>query len=332
MRKYSAYFLSGLVVSLVVLGISSCGDDTPAVKPKLSFSESSMTVNEADGLIEVEIVLDKPAPEDVTISYELSGDAYDAIRADIEDELTDFEVVGEYEEVVIEKGETTGVIQLQLYADFLIEDSETIEIQITETDSERIEITRDDDIEITLEQEQDGLLVVLEWDETYTDVDMDELLRVADIGGNVATQSVAWGSVAGSTISGESIFIPKSIEDALYGLSYTYYSGTQEPMNFTVTMVEAIDGIFEAAEDRDVFNGQYTLANINAWIGNGSSTKVVQTFENVGGVFTNFSDISTPGSGSRVGTEGGISNTLVNEKLTKLSSAKLKSLLKSLKK
>ncbi|HPH46827.1 MAG TPA: hypothetical protein PKU83_07470, partial [Chryseolinea sp.] len=234
MKKYSALLLSGLVIALLG-SISSCSEDEPYVKPKLSFAESSMTVNEIDGTIEIEVVLDKPAAEDFTISYELDGDAYDEIRAEEEDELADFEVVGDYGEIEIEKGEDSGIITLQLFADFIIEGNESIEIEITSVDSDKIEITNDDDIEITLEQEQDGVLVVLEWDETYTDVDMDMLLRAVDLGGNASTGPVVWGSVNGSFVSGESIFIPKSIEDVVFGLSYTYYEGTAEPMNFTAT-------------------------------------------------------------------------------------------------
>ncbi|HOY49435.1 MAG TPA: hypothetical protein PLJ60_15605 [Chryseolinea sp.] len=297
MKKYSALLLSGLVIALLG-SISSCSEDEPYVKPKLSFAESSMTVNEIDGTIEIEVVLDKPAAEDFTISYELDGDAYDEIRAEEEDELADFEVVGDYGEIEIEKGEDSGIITLQLFADFIIEGNESIEIEITSVDSDKIEITNDDDIEITLEQEQDGVLVVLEWDETYTDVDMDMLLRAVDLGGNASTGPVVWGSVNGSFVSGESIFIPKSIEDVVFGLSYTYYEGTAEPMNFTATFAEAVDGVFEAEEDRQVFQGTYTLANINEWT-NFNTTKVVQTFENIAGVFTNFSEITAPATGSR---------------------------------
>ena len=325
---YSITFLS--VMIMFSLQLTSCKEDEPFVKPKLSFAEATLTVNEADGTIEVELILDKAYNDDIKINYELDGDAFDDFRADIEEELADYEVVGEYGEVTIEKGETKGIIELRLLADFIIEDTESIEISITSTDSENIEITREDDMEISLEQEQNGILVELTWDETYTDVDMDLLLRVADIGQNVAAQAVVWGSIRESFVPGESIFIPASVENVIYGFSYNYYSGTKDPMNFTATIAEAIDGIFEAEANWDVKNGTYTLANINAWT-NAGSTKVVQTIKNVNGDFTELSEIAVPSSGSRVGDPGSIPEVLTRDDLSLSKNKRLNAILKNLK-
>jgi len=325
---YSTTFL--IVMAMFSLELTSCKDDEPFVKPKLSFAQKTLTVNEADGTIEVELILDKAYSEDITISYKLDGDAFDDVRADVEDELADYEVIGEYEKVTIEKGETKGIIELRLLADFIIEDTESIEISITDTDSENIEITRDDDMEISLEQEQNGIIVELTWDETYTDVDMDLLLRVADIGQNVATQAVVWGSIRESFVPGESIFIPASIENVIYGFSYNYYSGTKDPMNFTATIAEAIDGIFEAEANWDVKNGTYTLANINEWT-NASSTKVVQTIKNVNGDFIELSEITVPSSGSRVGDPSSIPKVLMKDDLSLIKNKRLNTILQNFK-
>jgi len=325
---YSTTFL--IVMAMFSLELTSCKDDEPFVKPKLSFAQKTLTVNEADGTIEVELILDKAYSEDITISYKLDGDAFDDVRADVEDELADYEVVGEYEKVIIEKGETKGIIELRLLADFIIEDTESIEISITDTDSENIEITRDDDMEISLEQEQNGIIVELTWDETYTDVDMDLLLRVADIGQNVATQAVVWGSIRESFVPYESIFIPASIENVIYGFSYNYYSGTKDPMNFTATIAEAIDGILEAEANWDVKNGTYTLANINAWT-NAGSTKVVQTIKNVNGDFIELSEITVPSSGSRVGDPSSIPKVLMKDDLSLIKNKRLNTILQNFK-
>ena len=59
MKNYDAYILSITTIIAVGFGFSSCKDDEPAAKPKLSFSQSTMTVNEGDGTIDVELVLDK---------------------------------------------------------------------------------------------------------------------------------------------------------------------------------------------------------------------------------------------------------------------------------
>src|SRR6187431_1793812 len=104
MRRYSALFLSGLVLAFFGLTISSCKDDPePYVKPKLSFAESSMTVDEADGVIEVEVTLDKPADEDITITYELGGTARDKVAAGTTLPY-DYEIISDYLEIEIDKG------------------------------------------------------------------------------------------------------------------------------------------------------------------------------------------------------------------------------------
>lgn len=284
MRKRSRLFVS-ILFSLIVVFISSCKDDEPAPKAKLSFAESTITVNEADDVIEIEIVLDKPVKEDITVEYSLKGTAEDVVSGG-----EDYEIISDYLEVDIDEGETTGIIEIQLYSDLSFEDSETIEIELENVDSDAVELTSNDDIEIVVEQE-DGLGIVLQWPSQT--VDMDLILRA---GSNTTT----WAGVLAVSYYGfpEEIFLPNVAEFAAYGLSYTYYDGNVDPLNFTVTFVEVINGVPEAVANRLAFNGVYTLANKNTWT-DIASTKVVQTFVKSGGVFTNFSPLTIPGSGSR---------------------------------
>ncbi len=159
MRKYSV-LLSAFVLFTLGMIISSCKDDDPPAKPQLSFELSELTVNEADGEIEVKVVLDKPASEDITIDFSLAGTAVDDVSAGTT-RPADYEIVGDPGELEIAEGETTGIITVSLYTDTDFEsDPEIIEISIDEVDSEDIEITRNDEITITVEQE-DGLLIVL---------------------------------------------------------------------------------------------------------------------------------------------------------------------------
>ena len=58
----------------------------------------------------------------------------------------DYEVISDYLELEIPKGETIGIIELDLYSDSDFEDDETIELSIEEVDSEAIEITREDEM------------------------------------------------------------------------------------------------------------------------------------------------------------------------------------------
>lgn len=297
MRKRSRFLVPVLLFSLMMLVIPSCKDDEPAPPAKLSFAESEITVSEEDGIIEIEIVLDKAAKEDITVEYTLAGSAIDLITAGTQ-YSPDYEILGEYLEIEIEEGETTGVIEIELYGDYYIEDDETIEIEIESVSSDDVEITNDDDIEITLQQEGNGMIVLLDWpDPTPTaSADMDLLLRTGTTIGTLG--NVVAGSADGSTSPGELIFIPSSIGNAAFGLAYNYYEGTIDPLTFDVIFAEVVAGTIEAEANRATYQATYTAVNKNPW-SNVNSTKVVQTFVMVSGVCSNFSAIVVPSSGSR---------------------------------
>ncbi|MEX2233869.1 MAG: Calx-beta domain-containing protein, partial [Cyclobacteriaceae bacterium] len=148
MKNYTAFILSIATVIAVGFGFSSCKEDEPPSKPKLSFSESTMTVNEDDGTIEVELVLDKAYSKDLNIEYDLGGTASDQDAVGTAD--ADYEVAGDHGSVVIESGETSGVIELDIYDDSDFEDNETIEISIIDINTSDVELTADDEIEITI--------------------------------------------------------------------------------------------------------------------------------------------------------------------------------------
>lgn len=294
-----------LVISIFTLSafcllLSSCKDDVPPAKPKLSFDKSSITVNEADGEIEIKIKLDKGAFEDFKINYEVSGTALDKVTAG-NTKAPDYEITSDYLETEIIKDDSIGIIKLKLYSDLSIEEDETIIISIKDVDSENIEITRNDDIKITVEQE-DGMVVVLQWGigagEKYTNVDMDLFLWAKGSDSNLGLTSI--GSANGSFISPEYFFLPtKAAVDGTYGLSCNYYEGTVEPMNFTVSFIKLVGGVDKSPI---VKKGRYTLANVNPWDTSKKDPLLVQTFEKSGGDFTNFSEITIPPTGSRLST------------------------------
>ncbi len=294
MRRYIGVVLMNLAVILFMTAISSCKDDEPPAKAKLSFAESSITYNEADDIIEIQVKLDKPATEDFTAEYELNGTAQDEETA-TQNSPADYMIIedlSDYGEIDIDKGETVGIIQIQLYTDFELEDDETIEISLIDVDSDKVELTRDDETEITLQQE-DGLIIRLSWPSAT--VDMDLLVRIG------ATTST-WEGILTGSVNGfpEIAFIPEVIGDAAYGMSYTYYDGIADPLDFTVAFIELDNGEIEPQANWLSFTGRYTLANINKW-DDISTTQVVQTFERIGTSWTNFSSpITIPASGSRV--------------------------------
>jgi len=331
MRKLNVPFLSALTLGSFVLLVSSCKDDEPPAKPKLSFSAPTLTAKESDADLEIQVVLDKAASEDITIEYSLSGDATDDASAT--NDPPDYEVVGEYGEVEIPKGETTGIITLNLFSDSDLEDDETIEISIEEVDSDQIEITRDDEITITVQQE-DGLIVALEWGqdegETYTDVDMDLFLWAENTSSvlvrtnYVGLSGPNYTSIRGGYTSPEFFFLPTAgVEDGALGLSATYYAGTANPMNFDITFIEIVNGDDVSTVTK---SATYTLANLNEWDGdNGTDPVLIVKFKKAGTDFTDFEDIVVPGTGSRMGSSGEV--TIKNKASNAGLSARIKEFL-----
>jgi len=305
MRKLGALLLSSTILSAFVLFVSSCDDDEPPVKPKLSFGLSTLTAKESDGNLIIEVILDKPATEDITIDYALGGTAVDDVTAGTTAD-PDYEVVGDYLEVEIEEGETTGTIELDLYTDALLEEDETIEISIEDVDSDQIEITRDDEINITLLQE-DGIVIALTWPAPAADksADMDIILRV---GQTTATLTSFLNVAAEASFQGpELMFVPTAATFPAYGLSYVYYDGNLDPLAFKVTFVDFVNGEFEAEATRESFEATYTAINKNKWTSATiNTTIVVQTFLKTGGAFTSPSVITVPGTGSRISTSDNI--------------------------
>lgn len=430
MKNFPAFILSITMVISLGFGFSSCKEDEPPAKPKLSFADTEITVDEDDGVLEVELVLDKAHSKDLRIEYELGGTASD--QDVVGTANADYEVEGTHGVVEIEAGQTSGWIVLNIYADAAFEDDETIEIAILDTNTDQIELTAEDEvvitvtnddeqltanftattatvnevdgieglfevavqldktatsnvtieytlagtaldstfafaegipasyydyyingvtgqvvvpagqstanieiqlysdfryendetIEITLTgstaaqigtsnkmtitvKQQDGKVIALVWDEAHTNVDMDMFLW---IGEDLTTLDgvIATAIVPSTTVRQEIIFIPKAFTDgiteAAFGLSYVYYSGTANPMNFEAHFVDFAAGALEAEATRDIYAASYTLDNINAWDETEINPAIVQTFRVVNGEYVDITDITVPASGSRVKT------------------------------
>jgi hypothetical protein len=287
---------------------------------KVSFASATRTVKESDGPIEIELTLDNPAPQDLTVTYEFNYDlpngvfpAYDSlfihnyaisigINPELLREFHDFYVDGEYGVVSIPVGETSAKITLVLYSDFQFENNETIEINLKSV-SQGGQVGTTSKTTITLNQE-DGRIIALLWDPSHTNVDLDMFLWVGEEVNSLNTIL----HIAASprfTPREEIIFFPKilaeEIDDLAFGLSYIYYEGTANPMNFEAHFIDFTNGAFEPVGDRDIFSASYTLANINPWdTENGTVPKVVQTFKIVNGEHVELSDITVPVEGSRI--------------------------------
>ncbi len=145
MQKSIVLLSSLFAIVAMNLVLSSCKDDEPFVKPKLSLSESAMTVSEAVGTIEVEFTLDKAFSQDITVDYDLGGTAVEGSTA-----TSDYSVSGTFGKVQIAAGQTTGVLEIEINSDASFEGNETIEVSIDDVSSTDIDITNDDEIVITI--------------------------------------------------------------------------------------------------------------------------------------------------------------------------------------
>jgi hypothetical protein len=149
MKKYAILLFPVSILFGVSVVISSCNNDEPA-KPKLSFSKSTLSVTEGVGTINAELILDKAASKDLTVSYTLSGTAVNAEDNPIG---ADYDVDGGSGEVVIKKGEKSATIDINVDDDKLFEDDETIIIKIDKVSLDNVEITTDDQMEITVKND-----------------------------------------------------------------------------------------------------------------------------------------------------------------------------------
>ncbi len=311
MKTYrTSLIMCAFTMSVVSLLFSSCKEDEPPAKPKLSFDKSSLTVNEGDGEIEIKLKLDKGAFEDFTIAYELTGTAVDKVSAGTT-KAYDYEISSDYLETEIDKDDSIGIIKIKLYSDLSIEEDEMIQISIKDTDSENIEITRNDDIKITVKQE-DGMVVALQWGigagEKYTDVDMDLFLWAKGTTGVFGLTNIQ--SASAGFASPEYFFLPvKPFAVGSYGLSCNYYEGKQTPMNFVVSYIKIVGGAETPAINK---KGTYTLVNVNPYDVTKVDPKLVMTFDKVGTDFTNFSEITPPSEKSRMSS--GNSSTITLKK------------------
>ena len=272
----------------------------------LSFANASMTVSEADEAVEVQLVLDKAAPQNITIHYELSGSATDSLTAWTEEISPDYYINGVSGTLVIQAGQTSGIIDIRLFSDLFIEDSnlntgpfDPETIIITVTDASGIEMA-ENELEISLKQE-DGLVVLLTWPDPVgaQQADMDLLLRV---GPNTSSWlGILTGSAQEEFTGPEFVFIPTAINFQAFGLSHVYWDGTLDPLAFEVVFIDLINGALEPEPDSQTFQATYTAANKNKWT-DPLTTLVVQTFEKSGESFTEPTAITVPAAGSRVRT------------------------------
>ncbi len=283
-----------------------------------SFAAATLTVNESFAEFhEIVVQLDKPAPADMTISYDLGewldggslvpGVAIDTLRAsDVEnfpDDLWDYYIDGTSGELTIEAGETSGVIRINILSDFLLEDNETITLTLKAGGG--VTVGANPQMVITVEQE-DGRVVILDWAGDNVDMDLFGWFKVE------ASYQYLFSSASASFDPPEGAIIPSLFLDALaengyttveFGMSYVYYEGPADPVEFQSIIADFADDAFEPVEEREIKTATYTSVNKNPWDTEaGTDFEIEQTFTYTAGAYQPVSDITVPAAGSRRGT------------------------------
>lgn len=310
------------IVGFLIVGgslwLSSCKDDEPA-KSGISFEISEESLKESDGTlesfhpllvdnatgreVEIKIAFDKPLAQTAVIKYSVGGTA---TQSSTSEPIGDFEIVGNGDNITVEKGATEAVITIIVYEDyeFEVEDEdgegylETIEITLESVTSGPVKIDEENSTYV-LTIYEDDTVIFLDWDAgsgTRGDVDMDLLLW---FDGEIQGASDQAGTEP------EGIAIPAGFPNETYGISYTYYSGTSDDLQFTAE-ISNLGGTLNVNDQELSFTGNYGLANINTY-GDDMDPNykgdplIVQTMVKSGFNYASITDITEPLEGSRIG-------------------------------
>jgi hypothetical protein len=307
---------------MIVLGlmfVTSCKDDE---KPnsKFSFAQQEFEVMEDDGTVEITINIDRAVSETVVLSYTLEGTATE-FKATTGG---DFEISPEGGTITVAPGATQAVVEIELLPDQNFEVDfdqgiayETIILTLTDVVSGPGEIVAGEGTQVTVNVYEDDMVVILDWDAgdgSPGDVDMDLLVWFNDPNDNPdAGFELIGGSASENNPEGLVFF--SHLVDADYGLSYVYYAGTADPVDFTVDFIN-FGGTINGADAEHTSNATYGLVNINnTWDQTGEAI-IVQTMKKAGRNYTDLTEITVPDSGSRsrmiIGNLGGIKRADLN--------------------
>lgn len=271
MRKLFAAFA-------VLLFCASCGSDDGIAT--IEFLSSTGTVTESFGYT---LFYNRSLPQGAEVEVAFDGTlqadefTYELIPAGVYITVLDDEVYDPSDTLIVTLTGITGPANLG--------GKRTMTLRIKDFD----------------EDARPGLRMELTWDAgngTAGDVDMDLFLWHENPPGSSNFELVGSAVQIGNvfellTVRNDSGIFP----DGVYGIGCNYYSGTANPLDFTLKY-RAQKGTINNDSIVARFNGTYTLANLNRW-DQTSTYHILQTFEKTGNDFHSFSSFNIPGSGSR---------------------------------
>ena len=267
-----------IFISLFSVAVLNCKDDE-VVKPTIIFKTKSIQASEMDSIVVVNFVLDKPAPEEITINLIFTGTATIG---------NDFEGPGSFK---VSKGSQSASVELKILDDGQYEGiPETIYIFMEESNG--VKLDTQSPLVVTIGDDYPTLKINLTWisQPIISQVDMNLFLWRKNEEGQ-------WEFIRMSKTEGTSF---ESIElisihapDGIYGVSYQYYSGNCKSLSFKSTF-NCLQGKLESDKTQLTFEGQYTSENLAT-----NQYKITQTFVKSGYNYSSFSKLNIPNSGSR---------------------------------
>jgi hypothetical protein len=327
----------GLLVLAGLPFLSSCGgDDDETPKAGISFEVTEDEVTESDGTessihpdltslgegrdIEVKIVFDRETADVAVIKYDVSGSAvltnpsgsavndYTLVAGDGISDLDD-------DQFTVEKGVTEATIIVRLYEDFSFEYddtdglNETVELELQSVVSGPVQLA-EQKTSYTLTVVEDDPVILLQWavngSMETADVNAVDMDLFVWLDGDEVNSSTYDNTAGTQELPYEGLYIPAGFPDGTYGLSYTYFSGESDDVDFVSIMFGTLNGetySYDEEDDYLTFQGTYTTANINKYTETEIAPKIVQTMVKDGINFKDISSIEEPAEGSRVGKQ-----------------------------
>jgi len=336
MRKGLA---GALMLSGALFILNSCKDD-PAPNTNISFEKTEESTTESDGTtasfhpelqaggvgkeIKVKLKLDRAVAENTVISYTVSGTASKKNGTQTSNGSTyktysDFYLEGtnanDSETLVIEKGSAEAELSITVFEDydFEVDDEstdgnyvETVILTLGSVVSGPAQLSTDG-LVYTLTIQEDDILIVMGWEtaDGTNDADLD---LIAKTGGKVANASANESADGSLKTGGEGLILPGGFPAGTYQLSYPYFSGTSNNVNFTIYMLNTAGTLNGksypySGSSALSFNGNYNVQNVHKYedLKNFTDvTTVAQTMTKSGINYSNISAISTTNGTSRL--------------------------------
>ncbi len=248
---------------------------------------------------EVKLILDRPVAETTVLRFSAIGTATRGTLT----EFGDYALEPEGNMLTINKGEQSASFMFTVFEDYELDYSEYVnQLYLVEG----VTITLEEVVSgtgvigknktFTLLILEDDPIIYLSWDPLDDlgfdpgDVDMDLILWYN--GEQVA-------SSASTGIEFEGLYFPAGLEDGQIGMSYTYYSGTSNNLEFYVDVLNP-GGKLNGTDNIKSFVGIYTTSNINKYDESGMTPHITQTMDKKGLNYLNLTELMINTQGSRV--------------------------------